>query len=103
MAILAVEMHSPSLFAELKSNWSHLAAAAESWRATKGKGPTVSKLQKAVGKTLDELGVEYESEKLVRGGLIHDRISSSKERRDRRGGGQAVPLQRRAERGVGCG
>ena len=71
MAILAVEMHSPSLFAELKSNWSHLAAAAESsWRATKGKGPTVSKLQKAVGKTLDELGVEYESEKLVRGGLI---------------------------------
>lgn len=71
MAILAVEMHSPSLFAELKSNWGHLAAAAESsWRATKGKGPTVSKLQKAVGKTLDELGVEYESEKLVRGGLI---------------------------------
>ena len=56
VAILAVEMHSPSLFAELKSNWGHLAAAAESWRATKGKGPTVSKLQKAVGKTLDELG-----------------------------------------------
>ena len=71
MAILAVEMHSPSLFAELKGNWEHLAASAESsWRATKGKGPTVSKLQKAVGATLDEMGVPYESEKLVRGGLI---------------------------------
>ena len=70
-ATLALRQIKPEVHKALRNEWEALLEPAErAWRDTKTKNPTVSKLQKDVGVALENLGIEFVSEKPVRGGLI---------------------------------